>query len=558
MLSRVSTSGLAQTLWEKLYHRLRSSLFVQRDVPTITTLPLEILIQVLQELDFLDVLRVRQTCKLLCRATTARPIWIDLFEECERSTPGLIKLEKPLDLYSSEELERVVIVAKSTEMGWRGRDDTPSRRRHIEDIEVYQDVYLVPGGRWLLVFHFTGEISYHDLDSADYRKKRILVAGDVRLARCNMTFFAVDVSNRTPWQNFKLAQYVAEDPFHLEGDIYRAVRIWDIAFVIEGQTVTGLRATRLKTILVDPDVVDSHISLSLRDEHLLYAVSPEDERGFEARVQYICVVEWMLIEDGSLDYPRKLIKTDKEADEMYILPNNRVSVYWRRRLLVYDYSAAECTDHLPKALDDDVELTPPAECPLLPCGLHTVISAPFEAQDGTVCFLGFSSNAICENESAQSISIPYDFGTPGASSPEISKKLLIPLPPHDYCDTWSARYMFGRRRGILYKTIPRTDYTQLILLEYDLEQEFTPDYLPVIKVSTFQRYMSEGQGQETQDWSSYETPFRNPHLDEGSGRLVVPLETRFEIFDFALVHKGGLMSQDASTVNSPSGLYSSP
>ncbi|KAF9559234.1 hypothetical protein CPC08DRAFT_528450 [Agrocybe pediades] len=84
---------------------------VERDVDvlTISTLPLEIL----KRLNLLDILRVRRTCKILHHATTAKPIWVDLFWECERLSPGILTLEKPLDMYSSEELERVVLTWRS-------------------------------------------------------------------------------------------------------------------------------------------------------------------------------------------------------------------------------------------------------------------------------------------------------------------------------------------------------------------------------------------------------------------------------------------------------------
>ncbi|KAF9552709.1 hypothetical protein CPC08DRAFT_714366 [Agrocybe pediades] len=57
--------------------RLLSRLQVERDDGlTITTLPLEILTEVLKILELPDLLRVRQICRSLHRATTAKAIWI--------------------------------------------------------------------------------------------------------------------------------------------------------------------------------------------------------------------------------------------------------------------------------------------------------------------------------------------------------------------------------------------------------------------------------------------------------------------------------------------------
>ncbi|KAF9559219.1 hypothetical protein CPC08DRAFT_528085 [Agrocybe pediades] len=63
----------------------------------ISTLPSELVIEILQLLDFLSVLRIRLTCRRLCELSTARPIWINLFEECKNRTSVPITLEKPLD-----------------------------------------------------------------------------------------------------------------------------------------------------------------------------------------------------------------------------------------------------------------------------------------------------------------------------------------------------------------------------------------------------------------------------------------------------------------------------
>ncbi|KAF9559218.1 hypothetical protein CPC08DRAFT_528069 [Agrocybe pediades] len=79
-----------------------------------------------------------------------------------------------------------------------------------------------------------------------------------------LAFFGVDISERLPRKTFKLAQYVREDRADLEGTIHRAIKIWEVASVLEGYAVIGLCVTCLKTIPVDPDVVDWQLSLSLK------------------------------------------------------------------------------------------------------------------------------------------------------------------------------------------------------------------------------------------------------------------------------------------------------
>ncbi|KAF9559232.1 hypothetical protein CPC08DRAFT_528387 [Agrocybe pediades] len=153
------------------------------DVMTITTLPIELLIEILKEVEISDVLCIRRTCKFLYEATTAKPLWINLLWECEHSSPGILTLEKPLGLYSSKEVEHIVLVWESTRIGWRTADGTPSRQRTIhldqssshdsrpQGSRFYEAVYLVPGGRWLLVLYARGGIAYYDLDSAQHDNK---------------------------------------------------------------------------------------------------------------------------------------------------------------------------------------------------------------------------------------------------------------------------------------------------------------------------------------------------------------------------------------------------
>ncbi|KAF9559209.1 hypothetical protein CPC08DRAFT_763435 [Agrocybe pediades] len=518
------------------------------DRPNLTTIPSEIVIEILQHVDVLTVLQIRQTCRHLYELSTARPIWVNLLQECEHLFPGNVTLEKPLDMYSSEELERVVLVVESAELGWRTSDGCPSRQRSIavdawlgHSSDYYKHAYLVPGGRWLVVFQAEGEISYYDLDSADHRKKTILVPDYIKPAPHNMTHFDVDVSyGSLTCESFKLAQYVCEDPDKPDGEIYRAIRIWDIVFVLEGQDVTGLRATCLKTILVDPEALDWSISLSLRNQHLAFSISPPDEGWFVPFVQYICVVEWPLVGDGSLDYPRRIIKTELRAGEVHILPNNRVSVYLPPSLHVYNYSALAYTDHLPEARLGHFRLTPSSECSFISCSLDTTISVPFEVQ-GSVQFI------IVTENSAQSASIPDGFCTPRSLSPgELSTEMLMPLPRHDYCEPWTARYSFGQHRGILYNFNSDDNCIDFLLFDYDAEQEYEPGYVPVVKSVPVRKSFVGSPRQGISNRTGIPPPpqrrtskllFRNLLLDEGSGRVVVPFKERFGILDFALVHK---------------------
>ncbi|KAF9557904.1 hypothetical protein CPC08DRAFT_764265 [Agrocybe pediades] len=225
---------------------------------------------------------VSDTCKYIHQATTAKPIWTHLFWKCERASPGSLALEKPLTMYSSKELERVVLSWESSRVGWHTRDGIPSRQRtlHIPN-DCLHDIalsgehyrhYLVPGGRWLLAFRIDGQISYYDLESAEYEKGRILVPGYIeKCGAINDVSFSVDISDRLPLRDFKMAQHVHDDHYHGLWPGYGIIKIWHIDFVFEGHAVVGLRANCLKTFIVSLTCNILKLTLSLRNHGMATA-----------------------------------------------------------------------------------------------------------------------------------------------------------------------------------------------------------------------------------------------------------------------------------------------
>ncbi|KAF4610707.1 hypothetical protein D9613_007291 [Agrocybe pediades] len=301
--------------------------FYGRVATIIRTLPMEISIAILEQVDFWDILRFRRTCKTFHEITKAKALWIHLFRECERLSPGALVLEKPLHMYSSSELERVVVVWKSTEVGWRTSDGIPSRHRtipitctspscksfgHSGKQHGYSSAYLVPGGRWLITLHPEGGISYHDLESPDYDKPRTLVPNYLEIREgyhsTRLVSFTVDIPGHRPSiQSFKLVQYVHAHAVKKHTGQYWPIKIWNVSFVFDGQEVCGLHADCLKSILVDTHMCsDFDLNLSLRNELLAFGLQCQYSGLTRAwkPMEYVFVVEWANVEDGSSDYPR--------------------------------------------------------------------------------------------------------------------------------------------------------------------------------------------------------------------------------------------------------------
>ncbi|KAF4621252.1 hypothetical protein D9613_000050 [Agrocybe pediades] len=282
---------------------------------------------------------------------------------------------------------------------------------------------MVPGGRWLLVFQAEGGISCFDLESPTHEKRMVLVPDYIKPAKFNVAFFAVDVSDRLPLHSF-LAQYVRGDLDSPEINKYRAIKIWNIVSVMEGTAVTGLQATCLKTILVEPEVLDWDLCLSLKGQHLAFALCPEEPRGWGPSTRYICVVDWSIVEEGSLEYLRKLIYIEMEVKEIHLISNDRVLAFAPPNLSVYDYSSLDCTDYMPAGFPWDFpELSPSSNVPLgTGKKAQTRISAPFVAEDALHL-------VVFTDDSVQSVHIPDDFGTNGTSDRE----------PHAKKDYFSSR-----------------------------------------------------------------------------------------------------------------------
>ncbi|KAF9529683.1 hypothetical protein CPB83DRAFT_725658, partial [Crepidotus variabilis] len=72
-------------------------------------LPVELLAEMMQLLDWKDILRLRQLCRRLDTASRERSVWLSIFLPYSAVLPRLFWLEKPLAMHSSAELEKVIV-----------------------------------------------------------------------------------------------------------------------------------------------------------------------------------------------------------------------------------------------------------------------------------------------------------------------------------------------------------------------------------------------------------------------------------------------------------------
>ncbi|KIM36606.1 hypothetical protein M413DRAFT_448967, partial [Hebeloma cylindrosporum] len=166
--------------------------------------PLELLTTILEELDWRDILQVRKVCKTLQGASKTRSIWLNL---CRRhlfptaTAPRTLHLERPIKLYESRELEFLFLRLKSAEIGWKTDDRRPSRKRNFVTSNIPKCMYLLEGGRWLLLASHTGSVTYFDLD-AQIPSERILIPGQVNPESETDIKMAIDRDNTSPFLLF--------------------------------------------------------------------------------------------------------------------------------------------------------------------------------------------------------------------------------------------------------------------------------------------------------------------------------------------------------------------
>ncbi|KDR66378.1 hypothetical protein GALMADRAFT_1158987 [Galerina marginata CBS 339.88] len=178
----------------------------------LDTLPLELLVEIFMKLDWTDLLRARQTCTPLYQASTTKLIWKCFIDEFVAGAKVKPKLERPIELYTSAELERVFFQWTTVEPGWTTKGMKHARQRDIigQEAAAFQ---LVEGGRWLLLATRTGSITYHDLDHPDI-PERVLIPDQVEWHDTLGVSMDVDIDETEPVLTFNLALSVKRPKCH--------------------------------------------------------------------------------------------------------------------------------------------------------------------------------------------------------------------------------------------------------------------------------------------------------------------------------------------------------
>lgn len=238
----------------------------------------------------LYVLMVLQSCKRLHEISTARPLWAYLFNRLSIELMAPPLLERPINAYSGDELEQVVLRRISSEVRWTS--EQPPRTRSVPmDYDELKDLrLLLEGGRWLLKSprKHPSRVYAYDLDKPLSQKPKCIInlktgkypqvwrmAADVDRNESDLTFNLCIVPSCYGNDNL-------DSPAMTLGNIY----IYRLTLDGCGSEAT-LKARKIKTL--DKGLQAGSRIISLQGRYLARCLL-----SFKFRYYWIEVLDWVL------------------------------------------------------------------------------------------------------------------------------------------------------------------------------------------------------------------------------------------------------------------------
>ncbi|PPQ85643.1 hypothetical protein CVT25_012765, partial [Psilocybe cyanescens] len=480
---------------------------------TLITLPVELLAEILKLLAWRDILQVRGACRFLAEATKTRYVWVHLVNEHILANPLPPRLERPIEMHSSQELEHLLLLWKSADLGLEANTFHPARERTFFGVKTSYDsardksIHLTKGGRWLLVAEQTAAVTYYDLDAESISGVR-LIPNQMEFDDSSRVMMTVDYDTYSPFLEFTIALSLEdaapwEEPLTSIRHI-RTVQIWRVGVVLDDtQHAAGLTATFLASFPHRPEI-RAILSLSLLGPMIAFTAIT---RG----ATYAFVVDWTLANGNSLEYPWRVVQWTMHQGHINLLPGSRLFVASRGNFSLSDYSITPETTRLPD---------PP----------HRSFPAIWQVK-GHTCTKG-SSCFLTENKARIVVGHPLSLFTVSFNNTPVSNELpdIVQLPPGPW-PLFYAQTFLGHKHII---AISMRGY--MTVMTYTSPGFATPGS----PTDVFRQY------------ALLNTPAaRQPYLDEDSGRIVYVIEPKkpdkldhtrpdhmeFAVLDFATTFK---------------------
>ena len=182
--------------------------------------------------------------------TRTRSIWVHLVDEYIASKAFPPLLERPINMCTSEELERQLLVWISADLGWATDDGHAARERSLL-VEPPEFIHLIKGGRWLLVTTNIGAVTYYDLN-ADNISGVLLIPAQVQdTCRHYKIMMSIDINRDSSVLSFKIGFFIIGIPFPQDSNPHSIgtkpmFQVWAVNLVLDdSRKAVGLRAARL-------------------------------------------------------------------------------------------------------------------------------------------------------------------------------------------------------------------------------------------------------------------------------------------------------------------------
>ncbi|KAG6846618.1 hypothetical protein H0H93_012817, partial [Arthromyces matolae] len=218
-------------------------------------LPPEIITELMEELDWFSLMKLRKTCRYLYDISKTLAVWqrqLRQYLSAHRLTPPL---EAPLETFTAPELEDWVSRRVSADAGWKSHNRRPTRIRKID--KSVARACLVPGGRWLLIGSGDGAVVAYDLDAHGVQGKLLLHLPDQR----KIESMCVSINHESQKFAFNLA--ISSNPRFFRDD---SIHIW--AVTIDGRGHEACLRARPLRFFVAPSNTAHGCNIALRDELL--------------------------------------------------------------------------------------------------------------------------------------------------------------------------------------------------------------------------------------------------------------------------------------------------
>ncbi len=254
-------------------------------------------------------------------------------------------------MQTSEELERLLLIWNSADIGW-ARDDGRAARERSITVEPAEHVHLIQGGRWLLVTTATGQVIYYDLDAEVIEGVPLIPQQIPKPISLNEVMMDIDIDLSSPTLSFRIALSIF-DRF----DHKATIQIWAVTLLLNGSQAVGLSATRLALLHHRPKIV-SVMALSLSGPTVAFTAQ-RTEPGL-----LTFVINWDQVNGDSTNYLWRVLDPSMnkvgaenlhgcttflinfETEWLQLLRNNKLFVVNRMCMRLLDYSVIDETTHI--------------------------------------------------------------------------------------------------------------------------------------------------------------------------------------------------------------------